>query len=205
MFFGELPLIRAMLPDLAEGTIVSINRLGQMVVILAIIQITYKSQLGIWIRSQFAWLIDLVSNLHHKAAAVSNFLERCLVEGESVICGLFSLLIIYLVVFVSEDGPLYYLAYPLLHLWKAFLVWASVKLSISSVVFSLLAFIGLCFWAVISFICIYGLFLGLMTKAIVQAANYLVEHCSLVFYRVFLAFQTLAGGIILVFTTGPFK
>jgi hypothetical protein len=118
---------------------------------------------------------------------------------------MFSLVLIYLVIFVSEDGPLYYLAYPLLHLWKAGLVWASVELSVSSVFFSLLAFIGLSFWSIVSFICIYGLFLGIMTKAIVQGANYIVEHCSLVFYRLFLAFQTLAGGIILVFTTGPLK
>lgn len=205
-FFNSLPMIRAMFPSLGEAAITAMNRLGQVVIILVGIQVLYRTSVGDRIRRQLSWLFNFHGYIRQSIGNLSAKADKWLFDCELPICILFSLILVYLLVFVTHCGPFAYLLYPFDHVWDAILIWARIELRISVIFATLLHSIGLCVWAVISFICIYGFFLGITTQAVTKTSQFIATRYSILAYQLMVAMETITGTVILLFTTAsPFK
>lgn len=200
---SDFPMIRALCPGMADGTIALFNRFGQVVLILAVAQMLYKSKWGTALEARFEWLYtpfdyayDLLSEMSEKAV---EYWDEILAAASAV----FSFVILYLAIYGAQCHPVYYLLYPFVYLWKAIMVWGTIELSLAGIFITLLSFIGMLFWTALAVVVIYGFFLYIPIKCLSWLNSYLARRFSNLFYKLILTTETLVGFILLVFTTGP--
>ncbi len=204
-FFNNLPMIRAMFPTLGDAAITAINRLGQVVIILVAIQVLYRTAFGDRIRRRLSWLFDFHGYIRQSISNISPKADRLLFDCELPVCVFFSLLLAYLLIFVTHEGPFSYLLYPFKHIWYAIRVWAQIDGEVLLILKIIFSCIGLCVWAVVSFLCIYGFFLGIPIQAVTKASRFISTRYSVMVYQLMVAMETIAGGAILLFTASPLK
>ncbi len=204
-FFNNLPMIRAMFPSLGDDAITAINRFGQVVIILVGIQVLYRTSLGNEIRRRLAWLFDFHGYIRQSIGNISPKADKLFFDCELPLCIFFTIILVYLLIFVTHEGPFAYLLYPFKHIWYAIRVWAQIDLQATLIIKTILKCIGLCVWAVVSFMCIYGFFLGIPIQAITKTAHFIATRYSVMVYQLVVAMETITGGAILIFTTSPLK
>ena len=196
------------IPDIPKTTVLFLNRLGQVILIVMGIQVFYQAQVHRILLKPLQFLSRLDKYVYvvftRTGFGVGIGTGRSPMQYERnlglPVLLVLSGLVVFLALYVSDDTPLYWVAYPFLQLWKAFTTWGGIRWEVVSIIWTLIKSILLFIWTFLSLALIITA-ITIPAKTLLVTARLLTARFSRSIYRTALVLMFVAGaGLVLVTT-----